>query len=580
MKKLSLLFTMLALLVTAGAQAASYKLGKSLTLEEALTKENVALVFQKDASSALQVIYYDTAKEHTSTDGQTHFTLGAADTVFTNANAQYKFKIAAGMTYKNATAYSVQFTDDNKYFTIEWNGEHKADSKDNRPFTITAANGITNGYNFICYRTDDPIYLKSTVNKDASGNPVDSVADGNKVPSKDENGYINYQNRGITFAGNGGTDAYWVNGIIYMYEIEEVSSSSYDQVITTPITDSSLFPLTEGSVDTKIWPTDGKLNSYDASTKTITIGSWGNAVGWTFDTTDLSSYNKLVIELDEALSFSPQVRFRNATTKSTGKDVHYVGLTSGQTKYEIDLTATQFKYDDQKSNPDVNLDLTDINAIYFWAWDSAKVIKLKDVYLVKATGETSYLVRENTTADKYGTICLPFAASAPSNAKVYSVVGYDDSNVYLKEATSLEAGKAYVFQSSDANDITFTKNSSDENLTAPTSATSGLIGTFTASTSVPANSYILKNGTWLKVAENGNNTVNAYRAYLTLGDDLKVASSTTAKAMRINSGQTTAINSVNAATNAAAPAFNLAGQRVGNGYKGVVVKNGKKYIVK
>lgn len=42
---------------------------------------------------------------------------------------------------------------------------------------------------------------------------------------------------------------------------------------------------------------------------------------------------------------------------------------------------------------------------------------------------------------------------------------------------------------------------------------------------------------------------------------------------------TTGINGVEA-DKADAPAFNIAGQRVGNGYKGLVIKNGKKYVVK
>ena len=41
----------------------------------------------------------------------------------------------------------------------------------------------------------------------------------------------------------------------------------------------------------------------------------------------------------------------------------------------------------------------------------------------------------------------------------------------------------------------------------------------------------------------------------------------------------TGINSLNA-DNSNEPAFNLAGQQVGKNYKGIVVKNGKKTLVK
>lgn len=45
-------------------------------------------------------------------------------------------------------------------------------------------------------------------------------------------------------------------------------------------------------------------------------------------------------------------------------------------------------------------------------------------------------------------------------------------------------------------------------------------------------------------------------------------------------GSSTSITSVNAQSAADSPAYNLSGQKVGKDYKGVVVKNGKKYIIK
>lgn len=540
MRKLSLLLTMMLVTSLGGVtQAKTYQLGKSLTLEEALTKSEVALVFRASATGTDKIIYYDTVNEFTMTDNtKTHFALGDAATVLNTSTDQCRFKIVADMTYNNSTAYSVQFVDDSKYFTVEWNGESKADSKDNRPFVIKATDGTTNGYEFRCYRTDDS-------NND----------------------------RTITFAANGGTDTWYTPGIIYMYEIEEVS----DKIITEPADDASLFPLTEGALNTTIW---GNNNSYDASTKTITIGADGNAVGWTFDkATDLSSYSKLVIELQETLDFGPSLRFRNATVKSSGKDVHYIGLESGKTTYEVDLTASDFTYDESEGAK-VALDLTDINAVYFWAWAGEKEIKLNKVYLVSAKGEVTYLIRSNTAADTYGTISLPYAAAKPENATVYDVVGYDDSNVYLKEVEALEAGKAYVFKSTDGNDITFTKTGDSENLTSPATG-NALTGYFDAEDrSVPAESYILYGGQWLRVTADGNNTVGKYRAYLTLSEDLKVASAPAkAVVMTLDGNETTGINSVNAADDDA-PVYNLSGMRVKNPTRGIYVKNGKKYIVK
>ena len=43
-------------------------------------------------------------------------------------------------------------------------------------------------------------------------------------------------------------------------------------------------------------------------------------------------------------------------------------------------------------------------------------------------------------------------------------------------------------------------------------------------------------------------------------------------------GETSNVNMISVAIDANAPAFNVAGQRVKNGFKGIVIKNGKKYI--
>ena len=45
-------------------------------------------------------------------------------------------------------------------------------------------------------------------------------------------------------------------------------------------------------------------------------------------------------------------------------------------------------------------------------------------------------------------------------------------------------------------------------------------------------------------------------------------------------GNTSGINAVKADTEANAPAYNLAGQKVDNSYKGLIIKNGRKMIQK
>ena len=69
-------------------------------------------------------------------------------------------------------------------------------------------------------------------------------------------------------------------------------------------------------------------------------------------------------------------------------------------------------------------------------------------------------------------------------------------------------------------------------------------------------------------------TNKAHKAYL------KVAKSAEAKFYRFD-GETTAIETIQAAQpDANAPMYNVAGQRVSKNYKGVVIQNGRKYVVK
>lgn len=75
-----------------------------------------------------------------------------------------------------------------------------------------------------------------------------------------------------------------------------------------------------------------------------------------------------------------------------------------------------------------------------------------------------------------------------------------------------------------------------------------------------------------------NSAIPAKRCYLEVkGTSTKAAF----YSLGTNFGETTGISSVeNKAEKADAPVYNLAGQAVGKGYKGLVIKNGKKFVIK
>ena len=212
---------------------------------------------------------------------------------------------------------------------------------------------------------------------------------------------------------------------------------------------------------------------------------------------------------------------------------------------------------------------------------------VKELYLEKLNEPVTYLTRENLTSDKFGTICLPFTATKPENAYIYNVKGVDSKDapktLYIEEAETLEAGKAYIFQSTNNQDIVFTKTGGEE-VTEPIK-NEALTGVFDDTESVPAGekSYILKNGEWRYVPQNNNNTVAKYRAYLNLNNAEVISETSAAKytRMQVNGGGTTGVNAINAAAeNDNTAIFNLNGVKVVNPTKGVYIKNGKKLIIK
>lgn len=367
----------------------------------------------------------------------------------------------------------------------------------------------------------------------------------------------------------------------------EKEITDYDQVQERDATDASLFPLTEGGLDLYIWNTNDKTNAYDAPTKTLTFGSNYCSIGWSFtQSQDLSGYKTLAIDLQQPIADYVQLRFLTADGTVYSYDP---SLTA--TQIRLNLSDAVFAYNkgkdengnDTKDITNATLPLKAITKVYFWnSWAKADAsIKLDTVYLVHATKKAKYLLRENLTA-KYGTVCLPFAAAKPSNATIYEVRGIDSQDsptkLYVGSVESLTAGKAYIYESHDEQDVSFDKVGETADLTSPSAATGGLMGTFDQC-DAPVGNYILVGGQWKKVAADHRNKVGKYRASLSL-TGLSVISDEQANgklsAMDLfEEGTTTGLQGVEA-RQADTPCYTLGGLRTAKPSKGVYVKNGKK----
>lgn len=355
-------------------------------------------------------------------------------------------------------------------------------------------------------------------------------------------------------------------------------TSEYDVILQRTLRKTSPFPLAAGALDLTIW---GEGNTYDATTKTLTFGEAYNSIGWTYDEAkDFSSFDKLKIDLQQSLSaYSEEMMVQLHVV--AGEKNYWMELPKTQKAITISLneavwTVTENSTDTKEQKIS---NRADVKKVYFWTWTKGGKIKLKSVYLENGDKQTDCIVRENRTA-KYGTVCLPFAAEKPYNATLYTVKGVDckdaPSKLYIEEADVIEAGKAYIYQSDDAEDVAFYKSDETGNLSSATAATD-LIGNFDEANAT-AGHYILVSNKWKKA--NANSKVGKYRASLNL-DAVSVLSGNeaAAKYMGIGMDETTGISTVKD-YDATSAYHTLGGLRIAQPTRGLYIVNGKKAIVK
>lgn len=186
----------------------------------------------------------------------------------------------------------------------------------------------------------------------------------------------------------------------------------------------------------------------------------------------------------------------------------------------------------------------------------------------------SYTVGYKLTvgAAKAATLCLPYEATIPADVKVYKLGSVGSNGVVAtEEVTGTIAPNTPVLVMAEAGDYNF--DAADPNVKSAT-ATNGVLTGVYEETTVPEGSYILSykdNKLAFRKSDGSTNKVKAYRAYLT-------NSNSSAKTLTLDlDGEATAISNVKANATLDGKSYNLAGQRA---TKGLLIKNGKKYIVK
>ena len=175
--------------------------------------------------------------------------------------------------------------------------------------------------------------------------------------------------------------------------------------------------------------------------------------------------------------------------------------------------------------------------------------------------DVNYEVDENTTI---------YVAEAPSEDAKYVTIN-------AVEGTKIVPKKTPVILKTEAEDYTITLTPTAEEGTGDFETNALKVAT---EEGVVDNAYVLG-----YLAGDGNGLgFYRYEVALDKGDVYLPISSANSANLRfgiVADGEATGIAGVNAEADKANDAtYNLAGQRVGNGYKGIVIKNGKKYMIK
>jgi hypothetical protein len=211
-------------------------------------------------------------------------------------------------------------------------------------------------------------------------------------------------------------------------------------------------------------------------------------------------------------------------------------------------------------------------------------------YASTSTTGTAVKIYKKQAAAEDATITISSAGQAtfsatktyaiPEGLKAYVVTAYSqtDNNVTLTPLTSVIPANTGVVVKGNAGTYELTESSESETivtnyLKANTTATE-----LAATTEIDGTTYY----NYTLAADgfkhsSGKGILKAGKAYLQI---LYNVPPTNAKLSLVFDGEGTGINNVNANDNANNKIFNLSGQRVGASFKGLVIKNGKKYINK
>ena len=205
--------------------------------------------------------------------------------------------------------------------------------------------------------------------------------------------------------------------------------------------------------------------------------------------------------------------------------------------------------------------------------------------VIEAKEAANVTLKRKFVANKWNTLVLPFAVSDAdvkttfgAGAKIVKYSNADDANINFTTSTKgIEANVPVLIMPAAVNaENTYTFNSVSIVVADPKAdgTNYSFVGSYKPYNLVN-DDYMLYADKWWKTETGDTYKIKAFRAY--------IKANTPAAAKQLNlviDGQTTGLklNTVNG--NIEGETYNIAGQRVANSYKGLIIKNGKKIIKK
>lgn len=234
-------------------------------------------------------------------------------------------------------------------------------------------------------------------------------------------------------------------------------------------------------------------------------------------------------------------------------------------------------------HPLKQLEFVDIPGEPFWTGG------LRDLNDFISTGSTGCKVTRTIKAGDHASICVPFAiTSIPEGLYVWEATNYDAKNniINFSKAVEVPGNFPCILRNTTDQDIelnwTWTGDINFGNYVGNNANTIKLgdtnvyfCGNWKEVLVTDGNQWIIKNeGINASIVKADGVKISPFRAYFT-----GIPQGSSAK-LNFDDEETTGITNVNAAESNDDTLYNLAGQKVNAAYKGIVIKNGKKYLVK